>query len=238
MGKLKNLGAMFNEIAKKYDSLNHILSLGIDRIWRRKSAFELVDTSDSMLILDAACGTGDMSIEISRRIARKTGGYENSSRIIAMDISHEMMKICENKTEKLKLPVDVVEGDCEDIPYTNNTFDRISIAFGIRNLIHLELGLHEMYRVLKPGGKLVITELSMPSSGLIRKIYEFYLTKILPSIGGILTGNKAAYTYLASSIKKFPAPDKIVNMLHCTGFRYVRHESYSFGICRMFIAVK
>ena len=238
MGKLKNLGGMFNEIAQKYDSLNHILSLGIDKIWRRKSAFELVDTSAPMLILDAACGTGDMAIDISRRIARKTGGHNNGSRIIAMDISHEMMKICERKTKNLKIPVGIVEGDCENIPYEKNTFDRVSIAFGIRNLIHLELGLHELHRVLKSDGKLVITELSMPSSGLIRKVYEFYLTKILPSIGGMLTGNKAAYTYLASSIKKFPAPDKIVNMLHCSGFKHVRHESYCFGICRMFIAIK
>lgn len=233
----KNTG-VFNEIDGNYENLNHILSLGIDRIWRRKSAFELADTTDSMLILDAACGTGDMTSEISRCIARKTGRSEYGSRIIAMDISQEMMDICRNKAKNLKIPVEIVKGDCEDIPYENNLFDRVSIAFGIRNLIHLELGLHEMHRVLKPGGKLVITELSMPSSDLIRKIYEFYLTKILPSIAGTLTGNKAAYTYQTSSIKKFPPPDKIVNMLHCSGFRHVRHESYGFGICRMFIAVK
>jgi demethylmenaquinone methyltransferase/2-methoxy-6-polyprenyl-1,4-benzoquinol methylase len=128
--------------------------------------------------------------------------------------------------------------DCEDLPYADNTFDRISVGFGVRNFEHLELGLSQMYRVLTPGGKLVILELSVPSNAFIRWCYKLYFLKILPAIGGMISGDRGAYEYLPASVLRFPAPDKFISMLKSAGFTTVEHTPLTLGICRMYVAKK
>jgi demethylmenaquinone methyltransferase/2-methoxy-6-polyprenyl-1,4-benzoquinol methylase len=132
----------------------------------------------------------------------------------------------------------MVQGDCEELPYGEGTFHRISVGFGVRNFEHLQIGLNEMYRVLRKGGKLVILELSVPSNPVIRWCYKLYFLKILPAIGGWISGDRGAYEYLPASVLRFPAPQKFMGMLQQAGFSTVSHRSLTFGICRMYIGIK
>ncbi len=231
MAKKEGIRKLFDNIAPDYDRLNHILSLNIDKGWRRKAVREIVDTDRPLEVLDVACGTGDFTIEIARKVAA-------GSRVTGIDLSEGMMKIGREKIAKAGVDAEMVQGDCEALAYGEGTFDRISVGFGVRNFEHLELGLSEMCRVLKPGGKLVVLELSVPSNGFIRWCYKLYFLKILPAIGGWISGDRGAYEYLPASVLRFPAPEKFVGMMKDAGFRDVVHKSLTFGICRMYVGVK
>ncbi len=229
MPKKEKIQKMFDNIAPDYDKLNHILSLDIDRIWRKKAVMEITDGSTPLSILDVACGTGDFSIAIARAAAP-------GSRITGIDLSEKMLEEGKRKTREACLDgmISMEQGDCEHLGFGDCSFDRVSAAFGVRNFEHLELGLSEMRRVLKPGGRLVILELSVPGNPLLRFLYKLYFLNILPAVGGLVSGNKGAYRYLPASVLKFPAPKKFLEMMTACGFTGVKAKAFTFGICRMY----
>lgn len=222
---------MFDRIAPDYDRLNHIMSLNIDKGWRRKAVKEVADTGNPLQVLDIACGTGDFTIEIARKLAE-------GSKVTGIDLSEGMMQVGREKMSKAGVTAEMVQGDCEDLPYPDNSFDRISVGFGVRNFEHLEIGLKEMYRVLKPEGKLVILELSIPENPVVRWCYKLYFLHMLPKIGGWISGEKGAYNYLPASVLKFPAPAKFAQLLDDTGFKHIKTRSLTFGICQMYTGIK
>ena len=231
MAKKEGVKKMFDNIAPDYDKLNHILSLNIDKNWRKKAVRELADEARPLNVLDVACGTGDFTIEIAKKVAP-------DSRVVGVDISDGMIAVGLEKLSKLGINASMEVADCEALPYEDNTFDRISVGFGVRNFEHLELGLSEMYRVLTPGGKLVILELSVPSNAFIRWGYKLYFLKVLPFIGGLVSGNRGAYEYLPASVLRFPAPDKFMEIMKSAGFDIVEHTALTLGICRMYVGKK
>lgn len=231
MAKKEGVRKLFDNIASDYDKLNHILSLNIDKGWRKKAVRNLVDTQAPLKVLDVACGTADFTIEIAQKVGK-------GSEVIGVDISEGMMAVGREKIKKAGVSAELLVADCEDLPYPDNTFDRISVGFGVRNFEHLELGLSQMCRVLTPGGKLVILELSVPSNAFIRWCYKLYFLKILPAIGGMISGDRGAYEYLPASVLRFPAPDKFISMLKSAGFAQVEHTPLTLGICRMYVAKK
>lgn len=232
MAKKEGIKRLFDNIAPDYDKLNHILSLNIDKGWRKRAVREITDVSAAQNILDVACGTGDFTIEIARYAAA-------GSRIVGIDISEGMLEIGREKVKRASLTnVEMFEGDCEALQYEDSSFDRISVGFGVRNFEHLEIGLGEMYRVLVKGGKLVILELSVPSNAFLRWCYKLYFLRILPAIGGFVSGNRGAYEYLPASVLNFPAPDRFIAMMKAAGFAVVEHTPLTFGICRMYVGKK
>lgn len=231
MAKKEGVKKMFDNIAPDYDKLNHILSLNIDKNWRKKAVRELADEARPLNVLDVACGTGDFTIEIARKVPQ-------GSTVVGVDISDGMIAVGLEKLVKLGIDATLKVADCEALPYEDNTFDRISVGFGVRNFEHLELGLSEMYRVLSPGGKLVILELSVPSNAFIRWCYKLYFLKILPFIGGLVSGDRSAYEYLPASVLRFPTPDKFMSIMKSAGFDVVEHRALTLGVCRMYIGKK
>lgn len=231
MAKKEGIRRLFDNIATDYDRLNHILSLNIDRIWRKKAVKEIVDTTSSLQVLDVACGTCDFAMEIAGKTAE-------GSKVTGIDLSAGMLKIGKEKTESAGLDIVLIQGDCEAMPFGNDTFDRISVGFGVRNFENLDKGLEEMYRVLKNGGKTVILELSVPSSAVIRWLYKLYFLNILPAIGGWISGDRGAYEYLTASVLRFPSPARFLEMMESAGFTEVKHKSLTSGICRMYIGTK
>ena len=184
-------------------------------------------------ILDIACGTGDFSIAIARAMAP-------GSRVTGLDLSEGMLAVMRAKLAAAGLEdrVACVQGDSEALPYADATFDCVTIAFGIRNFEHRETALREILRVLKPGGKLVILELSVPSNPVIRWFYKLYFTGLLPVIGGKISGDKAAYRYLPASVLNFPGRDEWMAKMRACGYAGVRHKAFTLGICRMYIGLK
>ena len=160
------------------------------------------------------------------------------SKVTGIDLSEGMLQIGREKCCKEGITADLQTGDCEAMPYEDETFDRIGVAFGVRNFENLPKGLTEMLRVLKPEGKLVILELSIPRNPIIRWCYKLYFLKILPAIGGWVSGNRGAYEYLPSSVLRFPAPEKFMEMMQEAGFGQVRKKSFTMGICHMYIGIK
>ena len=231
MAKKEGIRKLFDNIAPNYDKLNHILSLNIDKGWRRKAVRELVNEHKPLKVLDVACGTGDFTIEIARKVA-------SGSEVIGIDISDGMMAVGRKKIADVGVNAELKVADCENLPYEDNTFHRISVGFGVRNFEHLQLGLNEMYRALTPGGKLVILELSVPSNSFLRWCYKLYFLKVLPAIGGFVSGDRSAYEYLPASVLEFPAPEKFISMMKDAGFDNVKHTPLTFGICRMYIGKK
>lgn len=228
MAKKEGIRKLFDNIAPDYDKLNHILSMNIDKGWRKKAVKEIVDEESPLNILDVACGTGDFTIEIAQKASK-------GSTITGIDLSEGMMKIGREKIAAAGVDAQMVQGDCENLPYSDGEFDRISVGFGVRNFEHLELGLSQMCRVLKKDGKLVVLELSVPSNPIIRWCYKLYFLKILPAVGGWISGDRGAYEYLPASVLRFPAPDVFMEMMRNAGFNKVTHRSLTFGICRMYI---
>ena len=231
MAKKEGIRTLFDKIAPDYDKLNHILSLNIDKGWRRKAVRELADVETPLKVLDVACGTADFTIEIASKVTE-------GSNVVGVDISEGMLAVGREKVAKAGVNAELLVGDCEALAYEDNSFDRISVGFGVRNFEHLELGLSEMYRVLNPGGKLVILELSVPSNRFVRWCYKLYFLKILPAIGGLVSGERGAYEYLPASVLRFPAPDKFMGMMKAAGFASVEHKPLTLGICRMYVGKK
>lgn len=219
---------MFDNIAKDYDSLNHIMSLSIDKIWRRKAIKKIKDAGEAPRVLDVACGTGDFSMAIAKAVKK--------GEVIGVDISKEMLEVMRQKVLKNKLESMISQevGDGEALRFPEGSFDRVVNAFGIRNFENREKGLREALRVLKPGGRLVILELSRPQNKIIRWFYDLYFLHILPIIGGKVSGDKAAYAYLPASVKAFPGKKEFTDELRRAGFVNITHRAFTFGICRMY----
>lgn len=282
---------MFDSIAGDYDSLNHILSLDVDKIWRRRALKRIVDAPAPARVLDLACGTGDFSIAIAKALSRShkrvrtpveahvkapveapveapvkapveapakapveaqvtstgfvTGDSGRSDlmtkgHVTGVDLSEGMLAMMREKVGKAGLAdmISIEEGDGEALRFPDNTFDRVTIAFGIRNFEDRPKGLREMLRVLKPGGRLVILELSRPENKIIRWFYDLYFLHILPKIGGKVSGDKAAYAYLPASVAAFPGKKAFMATMREAGFRAVTHKAFTLGICRMYTGEK
>ena len=232
MPRKEKVREMFDHIAPTYDKLNHVLSMNVDKRWRRQALREIVDGS-AQRILDVACGTGDSTISIAQAAAA-------GSEVVGVDISEGMMALVEGKAEKAgvgdRIRLQVADG--EELPFEDGSFDRVTCAFGIRNFEHKERGLSEFLRVLKPGGKAVILELSVPRNKVVRWAYDLYFTRLLPRIGGALSGDKAAYRYLPASVHHFPAPQAFCRMMEDAGFRAVRCRTFTLGLCRLFTGTR
>ncbi len=232
MPRKEKIQAMFDQIAPSYDRLNHLMSLNVDKLWRRHALKEIVDGTPQQ-ILDVACGTGDSTISVAAAAG-------DGSLVTGVDISEGMMALVMEKAahegvhDRIRLQV----ADGENLPFPEGSFHRVTCAFGIRNFEHKELGLKEFYRVLKPGGKAVILELSVPQNRLVRWFYDLYFMHILPWIGGRISGNREAYRYLPASVHAFPAPKVFLRMMRTAGFGAVRHKSLSLGLCRMYVGEK
>ena len=231
--KKQQVSKMFDNIAKHYDFLNHFLSLGIDKVWRRKMIAELQDVQPQ-LILDVATGTGDVAIITIKQLNIK------GLHIIGLDISPEMLNIGKKKivTEGMSGTIDMIVGDSENLPFENNKFDAITVAYGVRNFENLERGLSEMQRVLKPKGKLVVLEFSQPRVFPFRQLFNFYFKNILPFIGKMTSKDNRAYTYLYESVQAFPDGDNFLKVLEKTGFKNTACKSLTIGISSIYTAFK
>lgn len=230
MAKKEAVKEIFNDIAPKYDLLNHFLSLNIDKRWRRK-AIKYIRPEEKGLLLDVACGTGDFSIAAHRAGVQQVTG---------IDISANMVAIGQKKVEALGLApyITLQAGDSEQIEFEDGHFDVVTVAFGVRNFEHLEAGLKEMQRVLKKGGKVIILEFSMPEHFPMKQLYRFYFRHILPVLGGWISGNKGAYTYLPESVMKFPQGKKFMDIMKECGFQQARQQKLTFGIASIYVGVK
>lgn len=229
-GRIRTL---FDSIAGDYDRLNHILSLGVDRTWRHRALKWITDAGEGSRVLDLACGTGDFSIETARHSDAKTF-------ITGVDLSEGMLEVMRGKVSRSGLSerISMKQGNAERLDFGDCSFDRATIAFGIRNFENREKALREILRVLKPGGRLVILELGVPSNPVLRWPYCLYFTKILPAVGGAVSGDKAAYNYLPASVLKFPGKEEWMQTMSECGFCNVFHKAFTFGICRMYIGEK
>ena len=226
-----SIGSLFDRIAHSYDPLNHLFSLNIDKLWRKKTVRSMRSHDN---VLDVAIGTADLSIEMIRQ--RKAG------RIEGIDLSREMMAIGEKKVSKklkdLSGLVRFTYANAQDMPFDDNSFDAVTCAFGIRNFADLDKGLGEMYRVMKPGGELRILEFSYPSNRFIRWLYDIYFSRIMPFVGRLFSRDRTAYTYLNRSVKSFIWGEDMKNKLTGIGFTNVGYKELTFGIATLYSAVK
>ncbi|MDQ4140457.1 MAG: bifunctional demethylmenaquinone methyltransferase/2-methoxy-6-polyprenyl-1,4-benzoquinol methylase UbiE [Bacteroidota bacterium] len=228
--KKSQVAHMFNSIASKYDFLNHFLSAGVDIYWRKK-AIDLVAKTKPEYILDIATGTGDFAIEALRIKPKK---------IIGVDISEGMLAVGRQKLEKKKIShlIELKSGDSENLEFEANSFDVVMAAFGVRNFENLEKGLAEMYRVLKPGGQVVVLEFSKPRTFPFKQGYNFYFKHILPVFGKLISKDRAAYTYLPESVQAFPDGPDFTNILKQVGFKSTAWHSLTFGISSIYVGTK
>lgn len=228
--KKEQVAQMFNNIAHKYDLLNHTLSLHIDKIWRRK-AINILKKRNVKHILDVATGTGDFAIA-----ATSIKGVS----IKGIDISEEMLAIGQKKITKkgLEKIIELSLGDSEAIAFPSETFDAVTVAFGVRNFENLQKGLSEIYRVLKPNGIIVVLEFSKPSRFPFKQIYNFYFKYILPSIGKLISKDQSAYTYLPESVQRFPDGKHFVDELLKAGFSEANNRQLTFGIVTIYTGIK
>ncbi|MGN6510155.1 MAG: bifunctional demethylmenaquinone methyltransferase/2-methoxy-6-polyprenyl-1,4-benzoquinol methylase UbiE [Chitinophaga sp.] len=231
LSKKEQIAHMFDDIAGRYDFLNHFMSLGIDVQWR-KTALKMLRPLQPKTLLDVATGTGDVAIMAQRML--------HPEKITGIDISEGMLALGREKVEKAGLSgvITLQQGDSETISFPDATFDAITAAFGVRNFEHLEKGLGEMCRVLKPGGKAVILEFSNPTKTPVKQLYNFYFRYITPLIGKWIARNQAAYTYLPDSVKAFPQGKAMCDILHKVGFQAVTCKTLTFGICSIYCATR
>lgn len=221
---------MFDNIAPKYDFLNHFLSLGIDKLWRKK-AIRILSGYKTDSILDVATGTGDFAVAAAKL---------NPMKIVGFDLSEQMLSVGREKVDRLGLK-DLIEfrkGDSEAMPFNNGQFDAITVAFGVRNFENLENGLKEFYRVLTDDGVAIILEFSKPRYFPMKQFYLFYFFKILPFIGGLVSKDSSAYSYLPASVMAFPDDLKFISELQNAGFSNCRQVRLTFGIATIYIAQK
>ena len=219
---------MFDAIATRYDFLNHLLSAGLDRQWRKRAIREL-DLTGRETVLDLCTGTADLALEAS-------ASPHTPRRIVGIDFSGEMLRI--GKTKTAGQPIYLVRGDATQIPLASGTVDAVTIGFGIRNVEHPIAACREIVRVLKPSGTLVILEFSLPRTALLRYGYLWYFRYVLPLVGRVISRHPSAYTYLPESVEAFPSPEEFVGQLRQSGFGTVRAVSLTFGVVYMFVAMK
>ncbi len=231
MGKHEAVRAMFAEIAPTYDRLNHLLSVNIDKRWRRLVGKKLADVlaRPDAIALDLCCGTADLTLELSSQAPH--------ARIIGCDFCHPMLILGHDKIPP-KSQATLIEGDALQLPFADLSFDAVTNAFGLRNLEQVESGLREIHRVLKPGGRVAILEFSRPIFPLLREAFGFYFTKILPRIGALVSGSRQAYTYLPASVSQFPDQKRLAEMMHDAGFVEVNYSNLSAGIAALHVGTK
>jgi demethylmenaquinone methyltransferase / 2-methoxy-6-polyprenyl-1,4-benzoquinol methylase len=230
LSKKDQVAKMFNNISRRYDFLNQLLSLGIDKMWRKR-AIGVLEPLKPKILLDVATGTGEFALEALKL---------NPDKIYGIDIADGMLDIGRQKilAKKVSGTIELLHGDSENIPFMENKFDAVTVAFGVRNFENLERGLGEILRVLKPGGMIVILEFSKPSSFPFKQIYNFYFRFILPRIGSMVSHDKAAYTYLPKSVEAFPDGEDFLRILHDVGFKNTKCSSLTFGISSIYIGSK
>lgn len=229
--KKNQVSKMFDNIAPWYDFLNHFLSLGIDITWRRR-AIRTLKNLQPKLILDVATGTADLAIEAEKQLSPE--------KIVGIDIANEMLEIGRQKLKKRQLTqkIELFLGDSENLSFPDNTFDAVTVAFGVRNFENLGKGLQEMHRVTRPGGKVVILEFSKPTLFPFRQLYNFYFRNFLPVIGRVTSKDPKAYRYLYESVQAFPDGKDFVNVLEKTGFQSATYKPLTLGICTLYLAEK
>ena len=222
---------MFNHIAPTYDQLNHTLSMGIDRSWRRK-AIHTLRPYHPQQILDIATGTGDFAILACRELQPQS--------LIGADISEGMMEVGREKVQQAGLAdkVSFAREDCTALSFADATFDAVTVAFGVRNFEHLDIALGEMCRVLRPNGHLVILELSTPDRFPKKQLFTLYSKVVMPLIGKLISKDNSAYTYLPESIRAFPQGEVMQRSIRNAGFSQVRFRRLTFGICTLYVATK
>lgn len=222
--KKEYIRKMFAGISHRYDFLNHFLSLGLDKYWRRCAVAKL----PSGLILDVCSGTGDVAIEVSKK---------NS--VVASDFCEEMLILCSHKIKKKNIAnIHCIQNDAENLSFRDNTFNGAIVAFGIRNVADIEKALSEMHRVVKKGGKVVILEFSLPENKVFKSIYYLYFQKILPFVGGAVSKKKGAYSYLPSSVMAFPKRREFVRLMYGAGLADIEFHDLTFGIVTVYAGVK
>lgn len=222
---------MFDAIAGKYDLLNHTLSLGFDKGWRKKG-IDFLRPFAPKQILDIATGTGDLAIAMQKQL--------NAERIVGADISEGMMEVGRKKVNEAGLEAFITfeYQDCTALTYSDNTFDAVTAAFGVRNFEDIERGLSEMYRVTKPGGHLMILELSTPEHFPMKQLYELYSKVVIPNVGRFISKEKAAYSYLPASIKVVPQGKVMTDLLARIGYKEAKARTLTFGICSLYTGTK
>jgi demethylmenaquinone methyltransferase / 2-methoxy-6-polyprenyl-1,4-benzoquinol methylase len=219
---------MFNAISGKYDMLNNLLSMGIDRQWRRR-LISRIDKEKEILILDVATGTGDLSI---------AAAHSTKATIMATDIAEKMMEVGKEKVDRLGLSdrISFKKANAEYLPFPTNTFDVLMVGFGVRNFKHFGQGLKELHRVLKPEGQLLVLEFSMPANPMLSKLFRLYFGRILPKVGRLISRHPDAYNYLPESVKEFPYGNQFVKCLQVAGFQTAGYTILSSGIAMLYEA--
>ncbi len=217
---------MFATIATRYDLLNHLLSGNIDKRWRRVTANWLAENlpPGEVRILDVACGTGDLSLTLFQ-IA--------GARVVGTDFCRPMLEIASTKAFRLQRTIPFIEADALDLPFLSCSFEGAAIAFGLRNLASVERGLRELLRVLKPGGRLAVLEFSQPVLPGFRSVFHLYFTRLLPFVGGLLSGSRAAYEYLPKSVSRFPGREELASLMSRVGFEDVEYRNLTGGIAAL-----
>lgn len=230
LSKKEQVATMFDNISKEYDGLNRVISFGIDVKWRKK-VVDLVDKQNPSNILDIATGTGDLAINLAKT---------NAQQIVGLDISEGMLDVGRTKIDKLNLnnKIEMISGDSENLPFKDNMFDAITVAFGIRNFENLEKGLSEILRVLKPNGIFVILETSVPTKTPFKQGYNIYTKGIMPLIGKVFSRDKSAYSYLSKSAVAFPYGEALNNILEKIGFINATALPQTFGVATIYLASK
>jgi demethylmenaquinone methyltransferase/2-methoxy-6-polyprenyl-1,4-benzoquinol methylase len=226
----RQVRTIFSSIAGRYDLLNHVLSLNVDRRWRRRAVDRLgADRGSGTRVLDACAGTLDLSLELARR-----PGFDGT--VVATDFAHPMLKV---GTDKIKDDnILTVCGDTLRLPFPNATFDGAMVAFGVRNLSDVDAGFRELARVLREGGRLVVLEFTTPPNRLLRPLYLFYFRRILPLVGRLLSGHRWAYEYLPESVREFPGPHELARKMASAGFESAEWEYLTAGIAAIHTGVK
>lgn len=230
-GKKNEVRGMFNHIAKRYDFLDHFLSLCLDKRWRRL-AIKTLKEKNPKLILDIATGTADLAICEAK--------YLKPEKLIGVDIAENMMEVGRQKVAARGFQniIELQYGDAEDLPFESNMFDAVSVSFGVRNFENLNKGLEEIKRVLKPSGKLMILEFSLPKKGFFNKLYLFYFNRLVPLLGALVAKDRKAYQYLPGSVSSFPGSKEFSEILKKSGFNNVRAKRLSLGICTIYNGIK
>lgn len=228
--KKEQVAEMFDNISHKYDFLNHFLSLGIDKLWRKK-AVKILAKDKPKVILDVATGTGDFALEAMKM---------NPEKVYGIDISKGMLSKGQEKVKKAGLEnvITLDYGDSENIPFEDDFFDGLTVAFGVRNFENLKLGLKEMKRVIKPGAKAIILEFSKPKNFPFKQLYNFYFQTILPKLGSSISSDSSAYTYLPESVQAFPEGEEFEEVLKEVGYQFKETHRLFFGIASIYVVEK
>ena len=228
--KKEQVATMFNNIAPSYDLLNSILSFGTHILWRKK-AIALLKKEHPLSILDIATGTADLAIEALKL---------NPEKVVGVDISEGMLKLGKEKLIKrgLEKKIELLQGDSENLPFDANSFDAVTVAFGVRNFENLEKGLKNIFKVLKPGGTLVVLEFSKPQNFIVKKIYNFYFNRITPFVGRLFSKDRSAYSYLPESVNAFPDGNEFTAIMNTIGFSGSRFYSLTFNIANIYTGKK